>query len=251
MSITNRFVPNDYNTRLGDCCEGECTSCLDAWCCTYCQVAAQYNMLSTRQRGFSGCMVAGLLCLDVCVTFGCALHVCAVHTRVAAKKELNLKMETTCETYMKGCCCLCCSVGQVYRELSIRHMWPGGVCVEGPYKKTGLTAPQPALGMGTDAELHAYPEPYLNGTTPGHPPAANGYPAPGSQMNGYPSYNNQQQAYTQAAMQPVQPQQHYMHGNQPPQSYAGQLPPQGYGQPQQPVYGYQGQTPVAGPKTVS
>lgn len=244
MAIVNNFVADDYNTGLGDCCEGGCSSFLDAWCCTYCQVSAQYNMLTNRQKGVNGLMAAGLCCLDAWLTCGCALHFFAVHTRVLARKELNVKKETTCEMYMKGCFCTCCSVGQVYRELSIRHLWPGGVCVEGPYRKVSVTAPQPILGMGGDVEMQLYPSPQNNNNATGNgyptaaagaaPSVANGYPpVTTTSTNGYPSYHNQL-AYN------------YNHGSLPPQQQATaaqqQVPPPQYGsQPHQQEYGGQPQ----------
>ncbi|CUG15366.1 Hypothetical protein, putative [Bodo saltans] len=61
------------------------------------------------------------------------------------RRKFHLAQESMLVSAAKGFFCAPCSVGQVYREMSLRHMWPadGGLCVDAPYTKAGLVVPPP------------------------------------------------------------------------------------------------------------
>lgn len=223
-----------YNTGVCDCFD-DGSSCFEAWCCPWCFVSQQYNMLTARQRGMNTAMCAGSLFCDLCFTGGLALFISSCIVRSTARAELQLTEQGACG----DCCvvfwCRACSDCQVYRELSLRNMWPGGMCcVDKAFTKPGLQAPASAQMGGGSNQLPPQGSPYAQ---PQHAPYA-GHPQHYPQQQGhypqqggyYPAQNQQQQAYGQPA-----PQGYY---GQPQQGYPQQQQQQGYGQPPPQQYGY-------------
>ncbi|CUF90830.1 ama1 protein, putative [Bodo saltans] len=139
------FLPHAYNTRLFQCLVDN-SSCLDGFFCPWCQTASQQNAFSpiplpSRMKYHA----ATSLCIGELLCLGLPLRITNVFFRMKVKERFHLHEEN--ESDVKSCCigfwCVWCSVSQTYREMSIRHQWPGGVCVgDTPYAKPGVVAPQ-------------------------------------------------------------------------------------------------------------
>ncbi|CUG15320.1 ama1 protein, putative [Bodo saltans] len=170
---------HDFNTGLCDCFD-DCSSFLDGWFCAYCEVSAQYNMLTNGRPGVDLCVCTALLCADLWLCLGFAITCMTVFTRSGARERFHLHEEGAVGGCCKGFWCGPCSICQVYREMSIRHAWPGGVCVDAPYHKRGLNPPEPQY-MGVDVVIvtPAVNQPHhkphgSGGSTPQHEPYNNG-----------------------------------------------------------------------------
>jgi Cys-rich protein (TIGR01571 family) len=197
---TLMFQDDDYNTGLCDCFD-DCTVFLEGWLCGYCQVSAQYNMLFQNKPGVDICVCGVLLCADAWCTLGLALASFTAFTRLKVKGTFQLVKESGLCSCAKGFFCASCSNCQTYREMSLRNRWPGGVCVDAPYRKEGLCAPQ-AVSMDS----------LYNPAGPSHGP-----PPPPACDDSY------------AYGEPFKPQQGNGGYGQPP-------PPSGYGSYGQPQY---------------
>jgi Cys-rich protein (TIGR01571 family) len=143
------FRVNNFNTDLFDCCE-DFASCMDVTLCLACHISAQYHMLRHQQPRVD-MTLAIPLCMANIVCLGSPTSCFAIHTRSLARARMHLFHESGHEGCCIACWCAPCSFCQVYREMSIRHMWPGGVLVDVPYCKPGLimsaTAPPSPLRM--------------------------------------------------------------------------------------------------------
>lgn len=156
QSISSSFTPRKkvnpfvrrsqaYNTSIFSCLDDK-SSCVEGTFCFCCFVSQEYNMLIRQDRSidflFCSLMLLGAACFAPCVSTGIGTAV----MRSIAKDRLNLLEENQCVEWVLGCCCQQCSACQVYREMSIRNVWPGGVCITAPYKPTlaaALTSPSP------------------------------------------------------------------------------------------------------------
>lgn len=238
MAETIPFRQHDFNTGLCDCFS-DCDSCLEAYFCAHCQVSQQYNVLTTGRREMNPLLCLAMLGADMCGAMGVALAIGTIVTR----GEVRMRLGLTDETSMQSCCrafwCVGCSICQTYREMSIRHVWPGGICVNKPYVRFGLQAPQmpamnPQPGGGADGGVPVY-----------------GVPVPQHVYNN----NNNNNNYVQYSNGGGYPPQHY-----PPQQGGGgyaQPPPQGgggyqnYQQQPQPYNPHQQQQSAPPAKSVS
>ena len=184
------FQMTQFNTTLCECTlDG--TSCIQGFFCPWCTTAQNYNMLVLNQPSMDTCMCLVTACIDIgCGTGGLAHGVAAVMTRNRARARFGITPDEGCCEVIKGFCCSPCSDCQVYRELSVRGLWPGGICVSTPFVKAGLVLPpmqtmdprnphaQPLLPFPVHAQpLQAYPVqgyPTQPGFTPqpqpGYPP---------------------------------------------------------------------------------
>jgi hypothetical protein len=135
---------------------------MDACCCVYCQVSAQRNRLLKKVEGVDVCQCFLMVCGDAVACHGlCLLY-------YAASQRMDMKMlglqESCPEACCKTWCCMLCSVCQIHREMSIRHHFPGGVCVNLPYTKPGVEAPKPhmmSMEGGGNAVPLVYPQPIM------------------------------------------------------------------------------------------
>ncbi|CUE71947.1 ama1 protein, putative [Bodo saltans] len=250
------FIPDDYNTGLWGCFS-DCNSCLDGFFCSYCLVSAEYSMLEYRRPGVDWLLCCGLFLADI-ATAGIAGLGASIITRSSSNVLFGLKKDSDLTSCLKACCCPACSACQVYREMSIRYLWPGGLCVSQPFQKIGLQAP-PQVYMRAPMRHPFYTEQQVpvaqqNPQQPQYQQYSNQQPPPG----GYPNYQQQQygggypqqqnagynQGYQQQQPNQQQPQPGYQHQEQQQQGYQlgyqsntnngyQQLPQQQYQQPKQ------------------
>ncbi|CUE71943.1 ama1 protein, putative [Bodo saltans] len=243
--MANVFIPDDYNTGLCSCFS-DCNSCLDGFFCPYCTISAEYSMLEYRRPGVDWLLCCGLFWADV-ITMGIAGLISVIMTRSSANALFGLRQDSDLISCCKACCCASCSTCQVYREMSIRYLWPGGLCVSLPYQKIGLQAP-PQVYMRGPMRHPFYADQQA-------PPPQQQQPIPYQQYNnGSPyqqqqqpqgNYRQQQQQQPNIYQQPQQQQQN-IYQQQPQQQNGGyQHEPAAYGQqgyqPQQQQPGYQPQ----------
>jgi Cys-rich protein (TIGR01571 family) len=240
------FITDDYNTGLCSCLS-DCNSCLDGLFCSYCLVSAEYSMLEYRRPGVDWLLCCGLLLADI-ATAGIAGLGASIITRNSSNVLFGLRKDSELQSCLKACCCPACSTCQVYREMSIRYLWPGGLCVSQPFQKIGLQAP-PQVYMRapmrhpfyTEQQVPPQQQPsfqqYNNGSPQQPPPG--GYPnyqqqqpIGGYQQQPQPYVYQQQPGYQHQEQQ--QPQQGYQLGYQSNANNGYQpLPQQQYQQPKQ------------------
>jgi hypothetical protein len=158
---SNAFTPNTYNAGLFECLEHK-ESCMDGCCCVYCQVSAQRNRLRFKVEGVDMCQCCLMVCGDAVFFHGLCL---LFH---ATTQRMEITMLGLQEGCLKACCktwcCMLCSACQIHREMSIRHHFPGGVCVNLPYTKPGVEAPKPhmmSMEGGGNAVPLVYPQPIM------------------------------------------------------------------------------------------
>ncbi|CUG15458.1 transmembrane protein, putative [Bodo saltans] len=135
------FLHDDFNSGLYACFDDQ-PSCMDGFFCPCCAVSAQYNMLKHRKAGVLAHVYLPLFILGF-FTWGLALSCFSVVTRNMLRRGFLLSQESEASSCCKAFCCPHCSICQVYREMSMRHVWPDGVCSDAPYVKRGLVLPPP------------------------------------------------------------------------------------------------------------
>lgn len=154
------FQVNNFNTDLFDCFE-DFASCMDVTLCLSCHISAQYHMLRHHQP-WVDMTLAIPLCMANIVCLGTPTSCFAIHTRKLARGRMHLFHESGHEGCCIACWCAPCSFCQVYREMSLRNMWPGGVLVDTPYCKPGLnmsvTAPPSPLRMSEAPSWDQHPD---------------------------------------------------------------------------------------------
>jgi Cys-rich protein (TIGR01571 family) len=133
--------PIAFNTGLCDCFN-DFNSVLDTYCCTYCIIAREYNMVANGVRDFN-CMC----CFGMFLCGGLGLLAGSFLTRTKAVERLMIQ-EDGCTVCLYSVFCLGCSTCQIYRELSMRGMWPGGsCCITAPYYNPQFIAPPTVMQM--------------------------------------------------------------------------------------------------------
>jgi Cys-rich protein (TIGR01571 family) len=211
------FLHNDYNSGLFGCFDDQ-PSCFDGFFCPCCALSAQYNMLKHRQTGMLAHVWVPLSIVNF-FTWGLAVSCFSVVTRNMLRRGFSLSEETELDGCCKACFCAPCSICQVYREMSMRQVWPDGVCVDAPYTKRGLVlaAPNPdRMGVQQSRSAVVQPQPHHQEQVerqhqqhqPSHVGRESSYPANGQPVYGYP-------------MQPVAQQ----HPTKPVYGYDGVQPP--------------------------
>lgn len=146
-----------FNTGLCDW-HLDATSCLDGVCCPWCEVARQYNMIAHEVRDTHTLMCCGLLFCDLFLTFGLSVTIGEVVVRAESRHKLGITSESGCGSCMRAFCCGPCSTCQVYRELSMRGMWPGGVCSSAPFKHPLFISPPPIQQMFPPVQPLPFPQ---------------------------------------------------------------------------------------------
>lgn len=150
---------NEYNTGLFDCFE-DGNSCTEAWFCAHCFVSQQYNMLNYQIPQPNWVLTAGMLALDVFITGGLSLFVMSLANRTTARQRLGLTARNAMVDFATAVCCRPCSDCQVYREMSLRGQWQGGIClIDKPYAKVGVLVVAPEeISMGVPVGGPQYPQ---------------------------------------------------------------------------------------------
>lgn len=234
------FIPDDYNTGLCSCFS-DCNSCLDGAFCAYCLISAEYSMLEYRRPGVDWLLCCGLFLADI-ATAGIAGFVASIMTRSSANALFGLRKDSDLVSCCKACCFPGCSTCQVYREMSIRYLWPGGLCVNQPYQKIGLQAP-PQVYMRAPMRHPFYTEqqqqPQQQQQQPQYQQYNNSNGGQYQQQNGYPNYQPNNGGYQQ--QQPGGYQQQQQSGGYQQQPGGYQQQQGGYQQSQQPGYQHQEQ----------
>jgi Cys-rich protein (TIGR01571 family) len=138
--MSDLFHPNDFNTGLFDCLLDP-ESSLEGLFCPWCTTSSSYHMLARNHRS----MDFGMCCITAFLDFflwGVAHGVAACITRAKLRARFQFAQSDDFCDRLLGFFFSPCSACQVYRELSIRSLWPGGILIEGPYIKSGLVLPQ-------------------------------------------------------------------------------------------------------------
>ena len=146
-SVVQQPVPTSpWTTDLFSCFDDMPGCCENMWC-AHCQAGYQYeaitNYTGTPKMNIAVC--GGALCADLTFTGGLALAALNLYLRFETRKKFNITTGQDLSEICQWCWCTPCSQCQVYRELSNRGYWPGGmVCISQP-------PPRP-LAMGGSEE---------------------------------------------------------------------------------------------------
>ena len=150
-----QYRPDAFNTSLFDCTD-DGASCCDVFLCPWCMNAQLYNAVTSGEKNS---MHAGV-CLVTFVLDIFLLGVAYMTASHCTRNEVRIKygyndreQNCFCE-FLAGFFCASCSNCQIYREMSIRRQWPGGICCVGePYDHPTLRPPQSVImqSRSTDA----------------------------------------------------------------------------------------------------
>lgn len=140
-SHMSTFAHSDFNSALFGCFHDQ-PSFIDGLFCPCCAVSAQYNMLKHGKAGMVAHIYLPLAILNF-FSWGLALSCVSVLTRSMLRRHFGLTQESDVHSCCKAFLCAPCSICQVYREMSMRHAWPDGVCVDAPYVRPGMVVPPP------------------------------------------------------------------------------------------------------------
>lgn len=195
-------------------CTDDVSSCAESAFCFYCQLGHQYDVVRAGRPQMNVGVCMGACMLDLCCAFGLAGTCFNYNVRERIRTMYAIQGDSMGDCLTAWCCGPCAQCQQ-YRELTLRGMWPGGICVERP-AGVQMQGPTPMV-LQHGPPVAQYPTAYPPGYSAPQPTAVPvyGYPvgappsqgfAPGQQQ--YPSPGYAPQAY-------------------PPQGYA----PQAYGSP--------------------
>ena len=120
-----------WHTGMCDCFQ-DMTGCCEVLWCTYCHFGYQYHKVKTGELGPDWLMCFGLWCADILLKGG-AYAVMMYDMREKVRARWNIDPQANqCTECCKAFCCPGLTHCQIYRELSYRGYWPGGVCVKVP-----------------------------------------------------------------------------------------------------------------------
>jgi Cys-rich protein (TIGR01571 family) len=122
--------PAMWKTGICDCSmDGK--SCLEGWCCSWCQQGRQYNVIKTGSQEIDFVACCGSFVIDYfCSGIGSA--VLAYMNRDALRRRYNLE-GGSCSDCLHAVFCTTCVVCQNYREMSLHGEWPSGFIVSEPF----------------------------------------------------------------------------------------------------------------------
>lgn len=152
--VLSAAMNENYTTGIMDCAT-DTPSCAEAIFCPYCMVSQSYNMLTSKERSIHWMFCFGMMACDMFMSLGLALVVGNVITRSTARNVLRL---TEANMWIDGCFSvflLPCSICQTYREMSLRGLWPGGVCISTPFSIPHLQPPQQQTMVAQGVPLSA------------------------------------------------------------------------------------------------
>ena len=151
----------DWSSGLFSCFDDMSSFCEVFWC-HYCQTGYQYDALTGGpgiQPGVPSMnipIVCGTLLLDVFVFGGLANWIVNWHIRTETRRKFNITQGRELDEACKFLWCSPCSQCQVYRELSARGFWPGGILTCSPPQFAAAPAPV-VVSMGAP-EYSAQPQ---------------------------------------------------------------------------------------------
>ena len=99
---------------------------MDVVFCMPCQASRQCMALDNQVNQLSMPHCIGMM---ICYP---AYQVFTTLLRCRVNEKFNLG-ESCCFSFIFGFYCPLCSLCQTHRQLTIRGVWPGGVCVQQPY----------------------------------------------------------------------------------------------------------------------
>lgn len=126
-----------YTTGVLDVCDDPRSSA-EAVLCSCCLVARMYNMLWQQQPTVDMTCCAVMACFSLCpLPLPCTSVACGTaYVRGMAIDRMDLVEESSVTVCLMSFVCLPCSIAQLYRELSLRRLWPGSIFSnERPYLK--------------------------------------------------------------------------------------------------------------------
>jgi Cys-rich protein (TIGR01571 family) len=137
-----------YTTGLLDVCSDPRSSA-EAVFCSCCLVARMYNMLWQREPTVDTPCCTLMTCFALCPLPPCASVACGTaYVRAMALDRLDLADENSVVDCLISFFCLPCSIAQLYRELSLRRLWPGSMCSnERPCLSASLSGASASLAM--------------------------------------------------------------------------------------------------------
>jgi Cys-rich protein (TIGR01571 family) len=116
-------------------------SCLEGWCCSWCQQSRQYNVIQTGKQDIDLAACCGSFIVDYFCS-GIGSMILAYMNREALRRRYNLQGDG-CNDCLVAVFCTTCVACQNYREMSMHSEWPSGECVSQPFAHPTLPL-QPA-----------------------------------------------------------------------------------------------------------
>ena len=123
-------VPMPWATGICDCFQGIPT-CMDGWCCCWCALASQYNMVTTGLKGMNLPVCAGTACLDCLFAGGLAEMCLTLYMRNQIRTRYNIE-GTIVVDCLTAFFCGPCAIAQQTKEMAAWVHYPGGVCSTTP-----------------------------------------------------------------------------------------------------------------------
>jgi Cys-rich protein (TIGR01571 family) len=127
--------PSTFLYGMCVCC-ADCDSCLEAYCCSRCQVSRQCNMMKTGEPEIDWLYCVGAWLLDYCFTGGIAGCVFVCQSREMIRRRYGIA-GSPCRDCCLSFCCTYCVLQQQLLEMISRGEFPGACCYEAPKSSPG------------------------------------------------------------------------------------------------------------------
>ncbi|KEG11274.1 ama1 protein [Trypanosoma grayi] len=128
--LTAFDFPRDWEHDLCVCCS-DCQSCGEAWCCFYCQLSRQFNMIYKNNPTINW-PVAALACAgDQCFMGLVSIFIHFV-VRNKVRRLLNIS-GVDLNDGLVVCLCGPCALQQSLKEMTGSGMFPGACCYDIPH----------------------------------------------------------------------------------------------------------------------
>ncbi|KPI90383.1 putative ama1 protein [Leptomonas seymouri] len=123
-------APSSFLHGICVCCT-HCDSCLEAWCCSRCQMSRQCNMMknSKAEIDWDYCLCAFVL--DWFFTGGIASVIFVCQAREMMRTRYGIA-GNKCSDCCCSWCCGACVLQQQLLEMTSRGEFPGACCYEEP-----------------------------------------------------------------------------------------------------------------------
>ncbi|RNF24093.1 Ama1 protein [Trypanosoma conorhini] len=126
----HQFPLRDWRYGICHCCQ-DCSPCLEAWCCFYCQLSRQYSMLCQRQEPGIDWLIAFGACLGDYCCGGLVSPVLQCVARTRLRTDLNIRGSNCCD-FCSAFCCPQCTLQQSLMEMTVTGRFPGACCYDVP-----------------------------------------------------------------------------------------------------------------------